>query len=709
MHVVFREAHGLDEAATPVDLAQTPADLVVLSFSDSDLGAFAAGWRQAAGALPSLRLANLASLQHPLSVDTYVGRTLEGAKGVLVRLIGGAGYWAYGLQQLQAVARERGIALAVLPGDGRRDAALEAASTLPVSTLHQLAALCDAGGATAAQAALAQLALAAGLYAAPVRGGRVLPEVGAWRAGAGVVDPAAFAAASTRPRVLLVFYRAYLTAADVEPMEALSAALEARGFDVLGLFAPSLKAPEAAAWLRTQVAALAPAAIVNATAFSARGDDGASPLDAAGVPVFQVALATSGRAAWEGAARGLSPADLAMHVVLPEVDGRLMAGVVSFKEPEPRDPALQFSRLAHRSDPGRVAAVADRVAAWVRLARPAAEKRLALVLSTYPGRAHQMAHAVGLDALASAEAMLADLAAGGWAVTPGEGLAGALAADTLGWPLADYRAALGGLPPALRDALAAAWGDPEADPAVADGAFRFPAVRRGAAIVALQPERGERTTREADYHDLGRVPRHGYVAFHLWLRAQGIDAIVHVGAHGTLEWLPGKAVALSAGCWPEALIGPVPVVYPFIVNDPGEAAQAKRRIGAVTVGHVPPPLRIGGRAGALVRLEGLLDEFSNADGLDPRRRDRLVADIRDEARAQGVEADLGLEGASGAEAILRIDRFVCDVKETQFGDGLHVFGRVPSVAPPHGTYPPMHSTGSAGLPRHAGAGAADPR
>src|SRR5690606_23825679 len=158
------------------------------------------------------------------------------------------------------------------------------------------------------------------------------------------------------------------------------------------------------------------------------------------------------------------------------------------------------------------------------------------------------------------------------------------------------------------------------------------------------------------------------------------DALIHIGAHGTLEWLPGKAVALSGACWPEALIGDLPVIYPFIVNDPGEAAQAKRRIGAVTIGHIPPPLKASRTPQRLARLEALLDEFSNADGLDPRRRDRLMADIRDEARALGVESDLGIEAAScPAEAITRIDRFVCDVKESQFGDGLHVWGRAPAT------------------------------
>jgi cobaltochelatase CobN len=166
------------------------------------------------------------------------------------------------------------------------------------------------------------------------------------------------------------------------------------------------------------------------------------------------------------------------------------------------------------------------------------------------------------------------------------------------------------------------------------------------------------------------------VAFYLWLRAQGLHAMVHVGAHGTLEWLPGKSVALSQICWPEALIGPLPVIYPFIVNDPGEAAQAKRRIGAVTLGHLPPPLANSAVPEGLLRLERLLDEYSTADGLDPARRDRLISAIRIEAQAAGVEADLALGAdASAAEAITRIDRFVCDIKESQFGDGLHIFGQ----------------------------------
>ena len=672
MHVVFRESHGLEETAAPFDPAQDPAEMIVLSFSDSDLGAFAAGWKRGQGSLPSLRLCNLVALKHPVSVDTYVERTLSQARAILVRLIGGEAYWPYGLASVQDLARRRGIALAVLPADGREDARLDQMSTLPVSTLRRLMALCDAGGAVAAQAALAQLALAAGLYAGPVPGDKRVPDCGLYLPGQGVVADA------SADGVAVVFYRSYLTAADTDPVDALIAEFRARGLAAYGLFAPSLKGASAG-HVAAMLARLKPRAVVNAMAFSARGPDGSSPLDAAGCPVFQVALSTARRRDWASSARGLSPADLAMHVVLPEVDGRIFAGVVSFKSPARRYPDLQFARFTHRADPERVQSVAARVTAQLRLAEtPPQDRRLALILSTYPGRDHQMAHAVGLDALASTSAVLQDLADAGYRTEPVPDLAVRLGTETLTWPLAAYRQAFARLPKALQDDLHATWGAPEADPAVRDGAFHFHALITGRTLVALQPERGHSERRDAEYHDLSATPRHGYVAFYLWLRAEGLHALIQMGAHGTLEWLPGRAVALGPEDWPEVLAADLPVVYPFIVNDPGEAAQAKRRIGAITLGHMPPPLLDSGVPQNLQRLERLLDEYSTAEGLDPSRRDRLIRAIRDEARCQGVEADLGLPAqATPAEAITRIDRFVCDVKDSRFGDGLHVYGRGP--------------------------------
>ena len=649
MHVVFRESRGLEDTETPTDPGQSPADLVVLSFSDSDLGAFAAGWHRAAGGLPALRLCNLSALRHPVSVDQYCEAVLSGARAVLVRLIGGEAYWHYGVASLQDLARRRGIALALLPADGRPDPTLDRLSTLPAPLLRRLTALCDQGGAVAAQMALAELAGVAGLPAAPVSGQAAIPDFGFY-------DPERDVITNPAPGVLVAFYRSYLTSADLGPVDAMIRALRAAGLAATGVFVPSLKAPGFADWLAPHLPGTS--AVVNLTAFSAKDDHGATPFDAADCPVFQVALSTAPRALWAAEERGLSAADLAMHVVLPEVDGRIFLGAISFKEAQPRDPALQYARMIHAPDADRIAAAVARIKAWLGL--PA--RRRAVVLSTYPGKAHQLAHAVGLDALASTGAMLgighADLGR-------------RLRSERIHWPLADYLDALATLPQRLQDDLHAAWGEPPAE------GFRFAALRHGPDLIALQPERGAVKTRSEDYHDLSRTPRHDYVAFYLWLRAQA-DALVHMGAHGTLEWLPGKSVALSGECWPQALLGNLPVIYPFIVNDPGEAAQAKRRLSAVTLGHLPPPLVDSAIPENLTHLERLLDEYSTADGLDPRRRDRLIGAIRDEARAAGVETDLGLPpDAAPAEAIPLIDRFLCDLKDSRFGDGLHVYGSAP--------------------------------
>ena len=672
MHILLRERHGLEEAALAEDLGQAPADLVVLSFSDSDLAAFAAAWSRHRADLPGLRLANLRRLAHPLSIDLYLEKTLSGARAILIRLLGGMDYWRYGLEEVAALARNSGIALAVVPGDGRADPRLDEVSTVQVGVLRRLDALCASGGMAAARAALGELATAAGLPVPAFHASTSLPPHGYYLPDAGVCGAPSVAVA------LVVFYRSFLAAADVAPVDALLAGLKARGIRACGIFVPSLKAPETARWLRGEIARLQPQVIVNATAFSARaeGSDG-SPFEVCDAPVLQVALAGSSRQAWSEAERGLSPADLAMHVVLPEIDGRVFAGVVSFKEAAAADADLGFACQQHGADPERIAAVLARAEALIHLRRtPREQRRLALVLSTYPGRDDQIAHAVGLDAPQSTVETLRRLADAGYAgadiPADGDALLAKLTGETQHWPLADYLTAYASLPATLRQAVERVWGPPEAQ----TQGFAFRAIACGKMIVALQPERGRAETRVGDYHDPRRPPCHSYLAFYLWLRrACAIDALIHMGAHGTLEWLPGKAVALSADCAPDALIGSLPVVYPFIVNDPGEAAAAKRRLGAVTIGHMTPPLINAALPERFATVERLLDEFSTADGLDPRRRDRLAGEIVAAAKAAGLDRDIGLEeGTPTPDAITRLDAFVCDVKATQFLDGLHVFG-----------------------------------
>ena len=705
MHVIFRESFGLEDTATPYDLGQDPADLLILSFSDSDLGAFMAGYQRALGrtdggrahgggaqggradaraqaSLPSTRLAHLAALKHPVSIDTYFEKTACHAKGILVRLIGGEAYWSYGLTKLFELAQKHQIALAVLPADGRSDPRLEALSTVPRSTLDRLKHLCDIGGAIAAEAALAQLALAAGLYAPPVLGKKTIPDFGFY-------DPATYHdgefgfSDEVPPHFIpVLFYRSYVTASDLHPIDSLISHLRGRGFASIGIFVPSLKQPEARAWLAAQFTRLKPKALINLTAFSAQseaqsnGQSGEDPLHPR-TPIFQLALSTARKKEWHASDRGLSPQDLAMYVALPEIDGRIFAGVASFKSPRPRDADLQYARFAHRGDDIQITRILDKITAWVNLSQtPNKDKRIALILSTYPGKPYQMAHAVGCDALASAQEILRILRSENYHVSPIDSLATKLKSAQLSISITEYKKYFSALPSSMQAQIFDMWGAIEADPHVRDGHIYLSALQHQNSLIALQPERGLKGDRTTLYHDLARVPCHSYIAFYFAMQAHNIDALIHIGAHGTLEWLPGKSVALSPTCWPEMLIGSIPVIYPFIVNDPGEAAMAKRRVNAVTLGHLPPPLAPTQRADALIGLEHLLDEYSTADGLDPHRRDRLVEDIRQAARSAGVDKNLGLTASTQAsDALLRIDRFVCDIKESQYAQGLHIFGQ----------------------------------
>ncbi|MCG8490775.1 MAG: cobaltochelatase subunit CobN [Sneathiellales bacterium] len=679
MHIVFRESHSLEETNIAQDLGQEPADLVVLSFSDSDLGAFAKAWHGSKEKLPTLRLANLSALRHPLSVDVYLENTLEQAKAILVRLIGGEQYWQYGINAVYELARRKNIPLAVLPADGRKDERLNALSTIDIESLEFLKEMCDQGGESAAKQVLRFMAGFDQSAPAFEKKPALLDEHGFYCPEQGPISHASSPFPEESKGVILVcFYRSYITSADLEPVDRLIRKFRAAGYSSYGLFVGSLKNKKTVNWLEKQLPELDPKAIVNMTAFSARADDGALPFDSISAPVFQIALSSAEQKKWEKSSKGLAPADLAMFVAMPEIDGRIFAGLSSFKEAAPWDEDLQFTRLRHAANENSIERTVKRVLGWLDLAqKPAQDRKIAIIVSSYPGKGYQMAHAVGLDTIASLETLLIHLKKEGYQVKPQNSLAEALKNGTLSLSLNDYKKHLEELPSSLRQDLAEAWGVPETDSLYQNDGFQFSAIENGNALLAIQPERGQRTSREDEYHDLSRVPRHSYAAFYLWLQDQ-VDAIIHIGAHGTLEWLPGKSVALSEQCWPEVLTGKLPVIYPFIVNDPGEAVQAKRRIGAVTLGHLPPEMKKSDLPEGMMRLERLLDEFSTADGLDPNRRDRLVEAIRIEAQMLNIEKELGIEeGHSAAEALVRIDRFVCDIKESQYGDGLHVFGTGP--------------------------------
>jgi cobaltochelatase CobN len=729
MHLLPVTAISLEEGQEAIDLQQPPGDIVVLSFADSDLGALAAAHRLKAGGL-SLRLASLRRLRHPLSVDLYIDRTASKARFVLVRCLGGLDYWRYGLERLSEACRSHGVKLAVLPGDDRPDPRLATYATVPPAVCDEIKAYFQAGGIDNMSRLLARIGAEIGEADAAIKPPRPAPRAFAWAPplhhsdlilrselarvskeapvhsgrsfetqtasapqdevrgieGGGIAEPVAALACLSRdyPLAYLLVYRSAVLSGDTQATEALSKALRDRGIETLVLAVSSLKDPEAVAVVRHAIQARSPDIIVTTTAFSAR-DDESFVLDEADCPILQAIPVGSAMDAWEASPRGLSAADLAMQIALPEFDGRIAAGPISFKAEEPADPALAFSRRVQAPDMAGIDAVASMAAAWVRLARtPRHERRLALVLSDYPARGGRAGFAVGLDTPASACRILDLLREAGYAVErdfTADTLMPRLteSEETFEVPLAAYRAWLDTLPGQQRVEIDERWGTAHDDSAFTNGAFRFRAIRAGNVLVALQPDRGHGQDRKGFYHDPECPPSHGYLAFYCGLRAiENIHALVHLGTHGTTEWLPGKAVALSTNCWPRLAVGAVPVIYPFIVDDPGEAAPAKRRIGAITIGHLTPQTAEAGLHGEAAALRELVEEFSSAQVLHPGRAELVAKEILERAQASGLSTASGVDdGMPMDEALTRLNAHLCDLGEVTVRDGLHVFGLAP--------------------------------
>jgi len=684
MHLLAAKPGSIDDGSDAVDLGQEPGDILILSAADSELACLAAGYRRLATPPFSLRLANLLRLGHHLSVDLYVDKMVAKARVVVVRLLGGRGYWPYGLEQVAAACRAHSIPLAVLPGDDRPDADLAAETTMAPEAAERLWRYLTFGGVDNSEQALRFLGGMEWLEPKPLPPAGLYPE-------RPVIDPAA-------PLAALVFYRALVLAGDTAAIDAQMAALGAAGIQAVGIFVHSLKDSLSAGVVESLLSEMPPDVILNATGFAvaAPGRPEDTPFAAADCPVLQVILAAGGEESWRAGSHGLGPRDIAMNVALPEVDGRLITRAISFKRGE-RDAATQCDLARHTPVADRVAFVAELAANWARLRRkPASARNIALVLANYPNRDGRLGNGVGLDTPAATAVTLAAMAEAGYEVADAPADGNSLVAHLLRGPTNDWRA-LGGreireklpldryrtffdaLPTTLRDQVTARWGAPEADPFVSGGAFRLPLARFGRVAVGIQPARGYNIDPAASYHDPDLVPPHNYFAFYAFLRGPfAADAVVHMGKHGNLEWLPGKSLALSAECFPEACLGPLPHLYPFIVNDPGEGTQAKRRAAAVIIDHLTPPLTRAESYGPLRELERLVDEYYEAVGLDPRRLVVLKKDILGMAAAAGLDADLGIRPGDDADAALaKLDNHLCELKELQIRDGLHIFGRSP--------------------------------
>ncbi|GAA0365763.1 cobaltochelatase subunit CobN [Streptomyces blastmyceticus] len=677
--------------------------ILLLSTSDTDLLSARAA---ADGGPVPYRLANPARL----ALDELPA-LLEGADLVVVRLLGGVRAWQEGLDLLLAGDRP----VVVLTGEQAPDAQLMEHSTVPIGIAAEAHAYLAHGG----PANLGQLArFLSDTVLLTGHGFEAPAPAPTW----GPLERTPRAENAGGPRIAVLYYRAHHMSGNTGFVDTLCGAVEDAGGVAIPLYVASLRAPEPALVeaLTTADAVVTTVLAAGGTkpaAASAGGDDeswDAGALAALDVPILQALCLTGPRSAWEENDEGLSPLDAATQVAVPEFDGRLITVPFSFKEVD------EDGLPMYVADPERAARVAGIAVRHARLRHiPAAEKRLALVLSAYPTKHSRIGNAVGLDTPASAVALLRRLREEGYDFgdEPVPGLASGdgdeliyalieagghdqewlteeqLARNPVRIPAADYRRWYAELPLELRESVEEHWGpapgemflDRSRNP---EGDIVLAALRRGNLLILIQPPRGFGENPIAIYHDPDLPPSHHYLAAYRWIAASredggfGADAMVHLGKHGNLEWLPGKNAGLSAACGPDAALGDLPLVYPFLVNDPGEGTQAKRRAHATLVDHLVPPMARAESYGDIARLEQLLDEYASISAMDPAKLPAIRAQIWTLIQAAKLDHDLGLADRPDDDGfddfLLHVDGWLCEVKDAQIRDGLHVLGGAPT-------------------------------
>jgi cobaltochelatase CobN len=625
--------------------------ILVLTNADTEILALRCVVEDLPAGFPRVRAANPSSLH---------GRpSLDGVDAVLVRLLGGRRAWQEPFDELRRGCVERAIPLLAFGGEAVIDAELTELSTVPSPVV-------TAAFAYLAQGGLANTAQLLRFVADTVLGTDfghddpvTVPAHGVWRSS--LAELAAVTATDSphvqqvRPRVGVVFYRAHVLSGNTQFVDDLCDAIERRGADAVAVYCYSLRpGPDGHV---PSLALLADHRVdtVVTTVLAMGSSDGdewdASALAALDVPVIQAVASTGSVETWRASSVGLAPIDVAMSVAIPEFDGRIVSVPFSFKEVVDDTGDLGTPVVAYRTVPDRVERVAGIATRWAALRHVApGDRRIALVLSSYPTKQSRIGNAVGLDTPASVITLLEAMRASGYVV------------DRIPPSGDDLMAELAALAPARNER---------------------PVLDLGNVLVAVQPPRGFGDNPVAVYHSPDLPPVDSYVAFYRWLDEDwGVHAIVHVGKHGTLEWLPGKGIGLSGNCWPDVVLGDVPLLYPFVVNDPGEGTQAKRRAHAVIVDHLLPPMTRAETYDDLARLESLLDEYARVQALDPTKLSALRAQVWELLVRAELHRDLGVDDAPTGdefdELLLHVDGYLCELKDAQIRGGLHTLGHPPT-------------------------------
>ena len=679
MHWTAAQPGCLDTERELILIDQTPGEIVFLSAADTDLANVAATWSTRFG--NRLRIAHAFPLRQPVAADHYIGNVIRHAKLVVARLLGGKAYFAHFIQALSDLKDEEADRprLLILSGTDADEEELAALSDFSPAVCQRMFEFFKHGGRENMQRAGECIERLLEKRHDDLPKATPMPEFGIYKV-------------STTPgryNAWLCFYRAWYQAGDLEVVDALCAVLEDRGFHVHCFYSLSLRDPAAQAELLRLAQKSPPHIVLTAQSFSICVNDGdrLSFLEELGCPVLQVPVALGSRNQWESNTAGLPPAEIAMNVALPEIDGRLFGTVAGFKENDQLLPALQLTVKRLAPDLSQIAFLADWAHRWASLRElPNAEKKIAVILSNYPNRDGRIGNGVGLDTPASTVNLLRALRVEGYSVEPvpenGEELMQWLqdgitndAEHSYGKPCRQamdrlrLESFLETLPAKRREELERDW------KLSFSGDIPVAGVQLGNVFVGIQPPRGFSLQPQAIYHSPTLPPPPEYLAFYLWIReVYGAHAIVHLGKHGNLEWLPGRSVALGEDDYPRLCLGPLPHLYPFIVNNPGEGTQAKRRASAAIIDHLTPPLTRAGLYDDLEKVERLLEEHAHCVTLYPSR----AADLERQIEELIALAVWSKEVPGARTSIEAVGNFLCEIKESQIRSALHILGEKPA-------------------------------
>ncbi len=707
MHQLAAERPIVSSDNEPFDLNQSPADIIFISAADTEIACFSLANRVQKNSSKFLRLVQLSNLSHPSSTELYLEKTARHARLVVIRALGGLSYWSNCLEQFASCLRDHPARLVCLPGDDRHDEELFEFSNVPRAQWEMLWSYCVEGGVENATNFLAycRFILDDTHEQAPPPP-RPLLRSGCYWPNTHDADLAAIRShwcqPDTKSRIVgVLFYRALMQSAGTESIDRLIDELQQRGLNPLPIYVTSLKDPLSTATVSQLFTEAKPQITINLTSFAVNSPGVSSAnwkptiLDQWEGPVLQAVLSAQDEETWETTDRGLPARDIAMHLSLPEIDGRLMTRAIAFKAQSEWDKVTECPVTLHLSRPDRVKFVAELAVNWACLrGLPTRERRVAILLANYPNKDGRIANGVGLDTPASVIEIIGAMRSEGYSATGAPTAVNDLMDILLKnrdqkmrhersrcrLKLAEYLNHYEQLPAATKSLVEEKWGSPNDDPALIDDEFVVEAQMFENLVLAVQPSRGYEIDPELSYHSPDLPPPHRYLAFYFWLRhIFAADAVIHLGKHGNLEWLPGKSVALSSQCFPEAALGPTPNIYPFIVNDPGEGTQAKRRSQAVIIDHLTPPLTRAETYGDLRNLEGMMDEYYQAAGVDPKRVHELESQLTQAMQSAQIEGDAGIVSSDDADSRLRkLDSFLCEIKESQIRDGLHILGISPT-------------------------------